>query len=259
MIHMGKPPIVSVIIPSYNAKSYLEQTIRSVQAQTMQEWELFVIDDGSKDDSVQIAHRLAKDDPRIHVLENEKNMGVSATRNRGIELSQGEFVAFLDSDDIWHPEKLERQLSVLRERNAKFCYCAYDIVGADGCTVRSNYPVPEQVNYEQLLGENVILCSSVLLDGALAKKYQFNTQYYHEDYLLWLQVLADGYEAVGCTQTLVNWRFIENSRSFNKWNSAKNRWKIYRQYLKLPLGKTLRVFTRYTTAGLRKYFKKKKS
>ena len=259
MGEISTDPVVSVIIPSYNAKKYLEQTIRSVIAQTMEEWELFVIDDGSSDDSVQIAHDLAKEDSRIHVLQNEQNMGVSATRNRGIDLSRGKYIAFLDSDDIWHPEKLQCQLARLEETGAKFCYCAYDIVGADGHTVRSNYAVPTEIGYEQMLGENVMLCSSVLLDAELAKKYKFNTQYYHEDYLLWLQILADGYEAVGCTETLVNWRFIENSRSFNKWNSAKNRWKIYRNYLKLPLGKTLRVFTRYTTAGVRKYFRKKKS
>lgn len=253
-----KCPVVSVIMPSYNARDYIDDAIRSVLAQTVTDWELFVIDDGSGDGTYERAVALAGDDPRIRVLKNEQNMGVSATRNRGISLSRGRYIALLDCDDIWYPEKLERQLARMEETGAAFCYCAYAIVGADGKTVRSYYPVPETVDYASLLGENVMLCSSVLLSAELAKQYPFNTDYYHEDYLLWLQLLSNGFKAVGCTETLVSWRFIENSRSFNKFNSAKNRWKIYRDYLKLPLGKTLRVFARYTTAGVRKYFRKER-
>lgn len=258
MDEANRSPIVSVIVPSYNARNYIEQTIRSVIGQTMEDWQLLVIDDCSTDDTMELAKKIAADDPRIQVLRNEQNMGVAATRNRGIELSQGQYIAFLDSDDVWHEKKLESQLARIKETGAPFCYCAYDIVGADGHTIRSHYHVPDTIGYEQMLGENVMLCSSVLLQAQLAKEYKFNTNYYHEDYLLWLQILADGHQAVGCTETLVNWRFIEKSRSFNKYNAAKNRWKIYRDYLKLPLGKTLRVFARYTTGGLRKYLRKKK-
>lgn len=249
-------PVVSVIMPAYNAAAYVEEAIASVQRQTMQAWELLVIDDCSTDSTYAKAKAMVQGDPRIQVLRNVKNSGVARTRNRGIDRAQGAYIAFLDSDDVWHPEKLHRQLEKMAEENAQVGYCSYAIIGASGEKVKADYLVPETMTFEDILKENSIQCSAMLIRADVVKKFMFNTEFFHEDYVLGLQMLQNGYKAAGCREILLDWRYIENSRSFNKWKAAKNRWKIYRKFLKLPLGKSAVVFCHYTAGGLRKYLRK---
>lgn len=246
-------PTVSVIMPAYNAARFVEAAVRSVCAQTVTDWELLVLDDCSKDDTCSIVETLASRDSRIRLIRNEQNKGVARVRNQGLDLCRGEYAAFLDSDDIWLPQKLETQLKRIREAEAALCYCSYNVIDICGNTAKNDYVVPEKTNFEALLRQNVIGCSTVLLRADAAQKYRFNTEFYHEDYILWLQLMMDGYKAVGCPEILAQWRFLENSRSFNKGNSAKNRWRIYRDYLKLPLFKSIRVFCAYVVTGLKKY------
>lgn len=248
-----KSPLVTVIMPAYNAARFLEAAISSVQAQTMEDWELLVIDDGSSDESCQIAEAFAQKDPRICFLPNPKNMGVSATRNRGIELAKGTYIAFLDSDDVWHPEKLQMQLEAMEKSGAGICYTSYAIVDEHGKKSKESYLVPAQVDFAGLLKENVMGCSTVMLRAELLENERFGETYYHEDYVLWLTLLQKQVKAVGCTQVLTDWRLIANSRSFNKFRSAKFRWLIYRKFLKLPFGKSVAAFAGYATASLRKY------
>lgn len=247
-------PVVSVVMAAHNAERFIEEAIRSVMGQTFTHWELLVIDDGSTDRTDEIVQRLMQEDKRITLLNNEKNMGVAMTRNRGFDLCRGEYVALLDSDDIWHPYKLEKQLARLKEAGADFAYCSYAIVDSDLKKVKDDYTVPDQVSFEKLLRENVIGCSTVLLSRKIVDKHRFQPDFYHEDYVLWLDLLRSGYKAVGCPETLVDWRLIENSRSFDKRNSAKYRWKIYRDHLKLPFFKSTLVFGAYAAASLKKYY-----
>lgn len=254
MENLNKPR-VSVIMPAYNAARFIGDAIRSVQAQTITDWELLVLDDGSTDDTCAIVKSMAEQDERIRLLPNGENMGVARTRNRGFELSRGEYIALLDSDDLWQPRKLEIQLAAM-EQGAALCCCAYAIIGADGEKARADYPVPEEITYEKLLRENVIGCSTVVLRRELAQQYRFTTDFYHEDYVLWLQLLKDGHRAVGCPQVLAAWRYAADSRSFDKGSSAQNRWRIYRDFLKLPLYRCLWLFGCYALTGLRKYWKR---
>lgn len=249
--------LVCVIMPAYNAERFIETAIRSVMAQTYTNWELIVIDDCSKDATVDIVERLALEDERVTLLRNEENQGVAKTRNRGLDLCKGSYVAFLDSDDIWYPEKLEKQLVRMKAAGADIGYCSYSLINVENEKIH-DYLVPEQVTYEKLLKENVIGCSTVVLSANLARNYRFQLEFYHEDYVLWLQLLKAGYVAAGCSEVLANWRYLENSRSFNKWKSAKNRWKIYRKYLKLPLAKSTFLVCNYAVAGLKKYRKRDK-
>lgn len=249
-------PLVSVIMPAYNAAPFIEEAISSVINQTVTEWELFVIDDCSKDCSFEIAQKLAIGDPRIHVFHNSTNMGVARTRNWGIGRAKGKYIAFLDSDDIWHPEKLELQLGRIRETGAAICYCSYRIIGNTGDKVRADYFVPETAKFENILKENYIQCSAMLIRADVVKRYLFNTEYFHEDFILGLDMLGDGEKAVGCQELLLDWRYLENSRSFNKKKSAMNRWRIYRNYLRFPIYKTLYLFVCYAMAGFRKYLRK---
>lgn len=249
-------PLVSVIMPAYNASRFIEEAIQSVINQSEKNWELFVIDDCSTDDSFGLAQKLAANDSRIQVLRNDANSGVANTRNRGISLAKGKYIAFLDSDDIWHPEKLERQLTKIANSHAAVCYCSYQIIGATGEKVRADYLVPETAKFEDILKENYIQCSAMLIKAEIVKRHLFNIEFFHEDYILGLDILGSGETAVGCRELLLSWRYLENSRSFNKKKSAMNRWQIYRNYLRLPIYKTLYLFACYTAAGLRKYLRK---
>jgi len=252
----NKMPLVSVIMPAYNAGRFLEEAVRSVMTQTVTDWELLILDDGSKDDTAQIAESLAAEDARIRFLPNERNMGVARTRNRGFDLCRGQYVALLDSDDVWLPEKLEKQLALAQAAGADIVYCSYGIMDSRSLPSRADYLVANHVELKQLLLENCIGCSTVLLGRRVVDQYRFEVDFYHEDYVLWLRLLQDGFRAVGCTEVLVRWRLLENSRSFDKRRSAKNRWLIYRNYLKLSAWKSAWYFAGYAVAGLRKYLSK---
>lgn len=246
-------PLVSVIMPAYNAADYIGAAIRSVMAQTLTDWELLVLDDGSQDDTCAIVETLAAEDGRIRLIPAEENAGVAAVRNRGIDMSRGKFIALLDSDDVWLPEKLETQLARMARCGADLCCCSYAIIDAAGERAKADYCVPERIDLELLLRENVIGCSTVVLRRESLGETRFRTDFFHEDYVLWLRLLQDGCRAVGCRQVLAQWRYIPSSRSFNKVKSARNRWRIYRRLLKLPLVKSTGLLLSYMLAGLRKY------
>ena len=246
-----REPLVSVIMPAYNAELFIEEAISSVFSQTVEDWELIVIDDCSIDGTYEVA--LKYGDPRICVMRNDTNCGVAKTRNRGIGLAKGKYIAFLDSDDVWYPEKLYYQIEKLIKENAQICYCSYAIIGESGDKVKADYLVPKNVGFEDLLKENCIQCSAMLIRADIVKQVLFNTKFYHEDYILGLDMLGKGYRAVGCSNVLLAWRYAKNSRSFNKWRAAKNRWIIYRRHLKLPVNKSIWLFLCYTAAGVRKY------
>ena len=251
--HERQIPRVSVIMPSYNAERFIEEAIRSVKDQSMTDWELLVIDDCSTDNTVRIIQKLADEDNRIIFLRNPQNLGVSKTRNRGIDLAKGRFIAFLDCDDVWHSEKLEKQLQRMAQTGADLCYSAYAIVDECGKKIKNDYLVPEQADISCLLKENVIGCSTALVRRETLNTHHFGSAYYHEDYVLWLTLLQEGCLAYGCTEVLTDWRLIANSRSFNKIRGAMYRWKIYRDFLQLPMGKSLHAFACYATASLHKY------
>lgn len=246
-------PLVSVIMPAYNAARFLEEAVRSVQNQTVADWELLLLEDCSTDETRLLAARLAAEDPRIWLLPNEKNLGVAHTRNRGLALCRGRYVAFLDSDDVWHPEKLEKQLALMEETGADLVYTAYALIGETGEKVRRDYLVPPTVTYRELLGENVIGCSTVLLKAKVLEDRQYDPNFAHEDYALWTRLLLDGCKAVGCTEVLVNWRYRENSRSFHKLQALQNRWLIYRRQLQIPILKSIAYLFLYGISGIRKY------
>ncbi len=253
---MKKMPLVSVIMPAYNAEKTIAASIASVQSQSYENWELLVLDDGSRDGTVSLVSALAAEDGRIRLMKNPQNLGVARTRNRAMKESRGEYIAFLDSDDCWRREKLEKQLKIMEKSAADLSYTAYSIVNEAGQRLWEDYSVPEQLSYEDLLSQNYIGCSTVMLRRELAQSYAFSTEFYHEDYVLWLQLLRDEKKAVGLSESLLDYCYRPNSRAGNKLASAKYRWQIYRGFLKLPLGKSLRYVTKYALAGVKKYRRK---
>ena len=250
-------PLVSVIMPAYNAERFLEEAIRSVMSQTVTDWELLVLDDGSKDRTATIAADLAAQDSRIRFLPNEANMGVAKTRNRGFALCRGQYVALLDSDDVWHPDKLEKQLALAEQTGADIVYCSYGIMDEYGRKNCDDFVVPEQVDLKGFLARSVISCSTVLLSRKIVDCYRFITEFYHEDLVLWLQLLRDGYQANGVVEVLAQYRVMQGTRASNKLKSAWNRWQIYRRYLGFSWGKSVVLIVQYACLGIKKYRKRK--
>ncbi len=245
---------VSVIMPAYNAAKTLEQSVRSVCSQSFQDWELIILDDGSKDDTLAIAGKLAAEDSRIRLCPNQKNMGVSATRNRGVSLAQHELIAFLDSDDIWKPEKLEKQVACLENQpDAALCFTASAFIFEDGRPSDSLLTVPEKVTRKDLLKQNVISCSSVLarrrdlLDDPMPDGTNL-----HEDYAVWLSLLGRYPYAVGVNEAMLVYRVSTGSKSGNKVKAAKMQWRTYR-YCRIGLFRSAVSFVSYAWRSVRKY------
>lgn len=239
-------PRVSIVTPVYNAESYLEATIESVQAQTLTDWEhLLVIDFKSKDQSERIARKWAQKDPRIRVLSGEKNQGVAQNRNRGIDEAQGDYVAFLDADDLWLPEKLQKQVAFMDTAGVNFSFHSYAPINEKGTLsgpvrqIRSS-----KVSYRDLLKDNQIGCLSVLLRRSTLGSHRFYAGG-HEDFVLWLELLKAGEVARGLDECLAQYRIVPGSRSNNKLKAAHWRWRILRDVEKLGLLASLGFFSWY--------------
>lgn len=245
-------PLVSVIMPAYCAENYLAAAIESVLLQTYENWELLILDDCSIDRTVEIAAHYAGLDARIRLLRNPQNMGVAKTRNRGFDLAAGTWIALLDSDDVWHREKLEKQLAVAEHTGAEIIYCSYAMTDESGAHL-SDFLVPETTDYEAMLRKSVLSCSTVLLHRSVLDGHRFSADYYHEDYVFWLELLKAGYRAAACTEVLTDYRLVQGSRSSNKRAAAKNRWLIYRKAEKLPIWKSVAVFAAYACNALHKH------
>lgn len=246
-------PLVSVIMPAYNAEAYIAEAIDSVLAQTVTDWELLIIDDGSQDQTREIVSRYVQKDARIRLLENPQNMGVARTRNRGLDCFRGDFAAFLDSDDYWQPSMLEKMIARANETNADIIYCSYAIVDEQGNKICEDFLVPEKTNFEQSIVRSVITCSTVLVTRKLAEQTRFPTDMYHEDIAMWFRILKDGGTACGVTDVLAAYRQRTGSRSAGKLASAVRRWPIYRKHLQMPFGKSVITMARYGFYGLIKY------
>lgn len=246
-------PRVSVIIPAYNSAKTISETIRSALAQTFSDFEIIVADDGSTDNTSEVVLSLADNDSRIKLFQVKKNQGVSKARNFAISNATGEWVAFLDSDDIWIADKLEKQLKLAEEKNADIVYCSYGIMDAEGKSSCGDFIVEEHTSYDMMLARNVISCSTALIKREYFDKYSFSSEYAHEDYALWMEMLRDGLQAYGNTEVLAYYRLYAGSRSANKLKAAKNRWIIYRKHLKMPFAHSICCICRYTFKALKKY------
>lgn len=245
--------LVSVIIPALNAEKYIEKTILSVISQTYPDFELIVIDDGSTDATVSIVETLAKRDARIRLHKNGTNLGVAESRNRGFDLAKGKWVALLDSDDVWHSDKLEKQLALAHSSGADIIYCSYALVDERTGEKVKDYILPEKTTYEDTLKVNIITCTTALLSEEIVKNYRFTSKFYHEDFVFWLELLKKGFRVVGCPEVLADYTLRSDSRSFNKRKSAWERWVVYRKSQKMSFFKSALTFVQYAFYGIRKY------
>ncbi len=248
-------PQVCVIMPAFNSSEYIEEAIISVINQSVTDWELFVIDDGSSDHTREIVEGFVNKDSRIRLFTNQENMGVGRSRNRGLELCYGDYVALLDSDDYWEPQMLEKSIARAEETGADIIYCSYAIVDEQGRKLCNDFIVPEETDFQHSIVRNVISCSTALFTEKLAREMRFPTNIYHEDIALWFQLLRDGWVARGVPEILASYRQRSDSKTSNKLMSAVRRWPIYRRHLGLSVSQSMAAMVKYAYYGLIKFKK----
>ncbi len=244
-------PMISIITPSYNSAKFIGDTIQSVLNQTYTNWEMVIVDDCSKDETVKIIQQY--EDERIRLIQLQENSGPAIARNTAIEAAQGRYLSFLDSDDQWLPEKLEIQLRFMQEREIAFSYSKYKNMTEDGIETNTIVDVPEMVSYEDLLKHNVIGCLTVMIDKDKVGEVTMVNIRTRQDYVLWLDLCKRGFTAYGLQEVLAKYRIVENSVSSNKLKMAKQNWKVYREIEKLSLAKSLWYFMHYGYFKMKKY------
>lgn len=242
--------LVSVIMAAYNAEKTIRASIKSVLAQTYQNWELLVVDDGSKDNTAKIVESF--EDPRIHLFRNEENKGVSISRKIGADNSKGEWIAILDSDDIWVNNKLEKQIKLAKEVNGELIFTGSAFIRENGDNVDWKLHVPETLCYKELLKQNLVSNSSSLVKSELYKKHYAISDKMHEDFAIWLNITKEGKLAYGIDEPLLIYRLSSSSKSGNKFKAAIMNWNTYR-YIGLNPIVALYYMCWYMIKGILKY------
>lgn len=233
---MGKPYVdglVSIIIPVYNAAKFLDRTLQSIFLQTYKNIEIVLVDDCSKDNSAEIIANYIPGHPEIIYHRLDKNMGAAVARNKALELAKGRYIAFLDSDDEWLPEKLEKQLALMREKKVVFTYTAIEMIDEQGSVIKGKRKVRETIDYSFLLRNTMIATSSVVVDRYLLGDFRMPLRRSGQDYATWLQLLRNGMVAYGINEALARYRVSRNSLSSNKFKSIKQVWEIQTQNEKI--------------------------
>lgn len=233
--------MVSVIVPVYCCEKYISETIESVLAQTYPNWELILVDDCSPDGSAAIIAEYQKTDSRISYIKQPQNGGAALARNKGLSAAQGRYIAYLDADDLWVPEKLERQLRFMEINGAVFTCCDYEKIEWDGTPLNKIVQMPKTITYEQLLRNTIIQTVGVIVDTQQVDKQLLEMPNVRrgQDSATWLQMLRNGVKFMGQNEILAKYRRVPNSLSANKFQAMKRTWHLYRGIEKLSVPKSL--------------------
>lgn len=245
--------MVSIVVPCYNSQSYIASTIKSVLQQSYSDWELIIVDDCSDDNSLSIIQNFVRQDARIKCFKTFKSSGSPVLpRNIGIEKANGRYIAFLDSDDIWLPNKLENQLKMFkRHGDMAISFTNYEKISEDGKRNARIIKAPIMITYKELLFGNVIGCSTAVYDTMKVGKVYFQN-YHHEDYILWLDILKCGYVARNSNSVEALYRVRNHSVSSNKIKALSWQWNIYRNIEKVGLLRSFYYFINYAYKAFRK-------
>ncbi len=255
MIEPGfHPSLVSIITPAWKVASVVRETIDSVRAQTYTHWEMLVVDDCSPDATAAVVERAAQADGRIRLIRQPVNGGPAMARNAALLVAKGRWVAFLDSDDLWLPQKLEHQIRFHEAAAAKISFTQFRRMTNDVTQPGRLIGVPPRLDYRALLGNTAIATSTVLVDRNMTGRFAMRRMYY-DDFGCWLELLRPGGFAVGLQEDLMRYRVMGGSVSRNKRNSAFQVWRTYREIEGLSVIPAAWYFVNYAVRGYLKYFR----
>lgn len=242
-------PLISIVIPVFNQERYLIDTIKTLQQQTYQNWEAICVDDASTDKSLEILESIS--DSRIRIVHLEKNVGVAKCRNAGTCVANGRYLAFLDADDLWKPEKLEHQLDFMDKTGCAFSFTDYEFADSQGIGTGKVTSIPSQITYQRALGNTTIFTSTVMLDRTkIPQELLLMPQVESEDTATWWRILKAGFMGYGLQENLTYYRRPAKksgvkTMSSNKIKALQRIWRLYRKQEKLPLIASCWYFCQY--------------
>lgn len=221
--------LVSVIMPVYNAEKYLKGALDSVLSQAYRDVEIVLVDDCSQDNSAEIILEMQRSHPEIVYHLQDQNRGAGAARNKALELANGRYVAFLDSDDLWLPDKIQRQIDLMQKMDSPFSYTAIEMMDENDNTIKEKRSIKEICDYKYLLHNTIIATSSVVIDRTVLGDFRMPLRRGGQDYATWLMLLRNGVVACGINEVLVRYRVTSGSLSSNKFKSIQQVWEIQTQ------------------------------
>lgn len=249
-------PLVSIITPTHNDQATIGETLASVTGQSFDDWEHIIVDDASKDATPDVLTTYCATEPRARWVGLAKNGGAAVARNTAIDAARGRYIAFLDADDLWLPEKLDRQIAFMQSRDVAFSYASYDKINEAGDVI-GRVTVPPRQSYHDLLKNNTVGCLTAAYDSQKLGKVFMPLIRKRQDLGLWLRLLKQTPRAFGMADVLAQYRIRANSISSNKSNAAQYTWQLYRDVEQLPLPKAAYYFAHYAFNGVAKtYFGK---
>lgn len=227
--------LVSIIMPTYNCGPFIEESIATCQAQSWQNWELIVMDDCSTDDTEERVERMAREDSRIHYHRLAENSGAAVARTEAMRIAQGKYIAFLDSDDLWLPAKLQRQITFMQENGYHFSCTDYEQIDETGKPNGTVIRCKPKADYNAVLLTCPVGNSSVVYDVEALGKFEVPNIRKRNDDALWLQILKKEKYIRGINEVLMQYRVRSSSLSSNKLSLVKYHWKLYREIEKLSV------------------------
>ena len=245
--------LISVITPAYNSGSYIRNTIESVISQTYQNWEMLIVDDCSTDSTIQIAEEYSKKDDRIKIIKHIKNQGVAAARNTALSEAKGEYIAFLDSDDMWMPQKLDVQYRFMEDNGYVLTYTAYQKYFSETGEKGKLITVPKKMTRSSIFYNTAIACLTVMVNKKVAGDFRMPLLPHSEDQCTWQAILAKGYVACGLNENLALYRVSNNSLTGNKVKAAKRQWNMYRKHYGFSIIKSGVYFCSYAIHAVIKH------
>jgi len=244
--------LVSIITPSYNSEQFILQAINSVINQSYIKWEMIIVDDYSEDNSKDIISSISESESRIRTFFLDKNIGAAEARNLALRNAKGKFIAFLDSDDFWHPQKLYRQISFMKKNDIAFSYTSYHLVSEDGLDRKKIIPALSKIKYYDYLKNTIIGCLTVIIDVEKTGRFEMPNIRSSHDMALWLLIMKRGFLAYGLDEDLASYRLVHNSNTSSKLKAAKDVWNVYREEERLSFFYSFWCFIHYAFNAIKK-------
>lgn len=253
-----KKGLVSIITPIFNSEKFIKETYKSILNQTYSSWEWIVIDDNSSDKSLDIVKELSKNDFRIILIKNQENLKAAKSRNKGLNIAKGEYITFIDSDDLWDKFFLEKQLQKMKEFEQNIIFSSYRRVDEEGKESYGEYIVPLKITINDLLKTNHMSCLTVVYKKFFFEELRFNEELkMHEDYVMWLEILKSEKIIYTNQEVLATYRIRKKSVSSNKFKNLKYLIYIYIKVYKFSVFKILYLIICYIYFGIKKHSYKK--